>query len=172
MQAKRSPGWESIWYWTPYLLHLGMKSSSDAWVSIIDWSTPALLCAGSLLTLRNLWVKPGAPMAAGAALLSLLLVTSKLNSPQYALWLTPFFVLTEVPIFLVVSYFAANAFVFFSDYRMFASLPNPNPGILETLLISGVMIQGALLLVLFFWFTFFARDRVSLTESQADHRPA
>lgn len=111
-QSKRTPTWGSLWHYairTP-ALHL--------WVS--RGSAPGIGNVGGLLALLSgmavvtwlAWRHALGPIAASAAATAVFLLSNKVYSPQYDLWLVPFFVMLAVPRRDYVAYVLADIGIF------------------------------------------------------------
>jgi hypothetical protein len=84
-----------------------------------------------------------------AALVAFLLV-NKVSSPQYTLWLLPFFALLRVHWGWWAAFTVADALVYVGVFRWFAALVSrTDPALPEAVLRAGVWSKSALLLVLF-----------------------
>ena len=84
-----------------------------------------------------------------AALVAFLLV-NKVASPQYTLWLLPFFALLRVRLGWWAAFQVADALVYVGVFRWFAALVGRHgPGPAEAVLRTGVWSKSALLVVLF-----------------------
>jgi hypothetical protein len=81
-----------------------------------------------------------------AALLCVYLIFNKVNSPQYVLWLIPFFVILRVRSLYVVAYFVADLATFFGWYLWNTSIGS-TAEVWHIILIVGVSIRLALLAV-------------------------
>lgn len=99
-QSLRGPNWETLWSflsrrfgddWSFLALDTGYGRRAQ-FVSM------AMFGAGALWLLYREWrsSRPR-PIATGFGLVLLFLLTAKVYSPQYALWLLPFFALVRVP---------------------------------------------------------------------------
>lgn len=140
--SQRTANFDSIWYlgvpqWTPGELNL---------------ATGVLTLATGLIVLAVGWVqgrKRGGLFPAvqvSAAMLATFLLWNKVHSPQYTLWLLPFFVLLRVNVLWWVAYAIADAAVYFGIFRWF--FEQFADGTAKDVLVFGVWARAALLLVL------------------------
>jgi uncharacterized membrane protein len=104
------------------------------------------------------------------ATLAAFLLWSKVHSPQYALWILPFFVLLEVPLLWWAAYSLVDLALYTAIFRWFYDLEYV--GVADTgarsVLIAGVWGRAALLAMLF---VVFLRARVAATTGNRMHRP-
>jgi hypothetical protein len=146
----------SIWYW-------GFRPESDpenvAFQSMVDWLSPAAVLVSFAVALgvgwwryRRIGVYPWVQVS--AAMLAGLLLLHKVHSPQYALWLLPFFVLLRVRWGWIVGYFAADLAIGLGVFRWFYALDvgtgyETFSGPAAQAVIVGVWGRAALLVALF-----------------------
>ena len=108
-----------------------------------------------------------------AALLVAFMLWSKVHSPQYALWVLPFFCLLRVGIGWWVAYSLADLAVYvgifrwFYDFSLSGDASEWTPA--KVLLVSGVWLRAALLLLLFF---VFLRSQSALRVAPATENPS
>lgn len=89
-------------------------------------------------------------VAVSAALLAAFMLFSKVHSPQYTLWLLPFFVLVRVNVLWWIAYAAADLLVYVGVFRFFFDyFENPGATGAETAMEVGVWVRAALLAGLF-----------------------
>ena len=98
-QSERFPNFETSWYFI--YRHLG-RGGGDFWFktypTVAQWTSTALFLAGAgLLLWREMRREKFRPVVASMGMVLLFLVTAKVFSPQYALWVLPFFVLVGIP---------------------------------------------------------------------------
>lgn len=160
-------------WWATYKFHdLRGPNYDDIWpvlfpriagnVSQLNRVSGALTIAAFVAILAVAWWRAQRggvyPMVnASAALLCAFLLFSKVHSPQYTLWLVPFFVLIEAPVFLSVAfwilYSLVDLAVYVGIFRFFASFAGgPHAGFYEILYQDGVIARAALLIVLIVFF--------------------
>lgn len=141
----------SVWYWG--VRHLVAPERYDAVVAL--WS-PALVLASFAVAAAVGWLRylrcgtyPW--IGVSAAMLCGFLLWHKVHSPQFGLWLLPFFVLLAVPWPLVAAYLAANLTLGVAVFRYFGDLVagvDPGGGS-ELFTMVGVWGQAVGLAVLF-----------------------
>jgi uncharacterized membrane protein len=84
------------------------------------------------------------------ALLAAFLLWNKVHSPQYALWILPFFVLVRVNVLWWIAYVVVDAVTYYGVFEWFHELAQGSDfGTAKKMLIGGVWARAALLLVLF-----------------------
>ncbi|MBW4095272.1 MAG: hypothetical protein HIU81_07795 [Acidobacteria bacterium] len=91
-------------------------------------------------------VYPWLQVCAGELCVYLLL--NKVHSPQYMLWLLPFFVLLRIPWTLIIAYFIADAATGLGAMLMFSQRLNPATSPATQLLLAGVWGRAGLLVLL------------------------
>lgn len=145
----------SIWYW-------GLRpliGEGDTYDTVVAIASPALVVASFVLALwlgwrisRHTGTYPW--LTVSAAMLCGFLLLHKVHSPQYVLWLLPFFVLIRVRWTLIAGYLVANTALGIALFRYYAALGSPDgaTGAWETVVLFGVWGQALLLVVLFFRF--------------------
>ena len=146
----------SIWYW-------GFRPESDPenldFQALMDVVSPSLVIASFAAAAAVGWwrfrregVYPW--VGVSAAMLCGFMLLHKVHSPQYTLWLLPFFVLLAVPWRWVAAYLVADAVMGIGIFRWFYTLESGAPaGIYEGLAAQAVAVgvwgRAALLVVLF-----------------------
>jgi uncharacterized membrane protein len=146
----------SVWYW-------GFRPESDpdnvAFQSTMDWLSPTLVLLSFAVAVAVGWwrwrregVYPW--IGVSAAMLCGFLLLHKVHSPQYTLWLLPFFVLLPVPWRWVAGYLAVDVIMGVGIFRWFYTLKTGvGVGIYEGFAAQAVAIgvwgRAALLVVLF-----------------------
>ncbi|GAA3052602.1 hypothetical protein GCM10010464_16440 [Pseudonocardia yunnanensis] len=146
----------SIWYW-------GFRPESEpdnvAFQAVINWLSPGLVLLSFAVAAAVGWwrwrrsgVYPW--VAVSAAMLCGFLLLHKVHSPQYTLWLLPFFVLLQVPWRWVVGYLIVDLMMGIGIFRWFYALKTGvGIGIYEGFAAQAVAIgvwgRAALLVVLF-----------------------
>ena len=146
----------SIWYW-------GFRPESDPenldFQALMDVVSPSLVIASFAAAAAAGWwrfrregVYPW--VGVSAAMLCGFMLLHKVHSPQYTLWLLPFFVLLAVPWRWVAAYLVADATMGIGIFRWFYTLESGAPaGIYEGLAAQAVAVgvwgRAALLVVLF-----------------------
>ncbi|SNT17173.1 hypothetical protein [Rhodococcoides kyotonense] len=168
----------SIWYWG--VRHFYVTDSMTAedyeraeanFQNTIDVLSPLLVFAAFALALvlglRRARVDAVYPwVAVSGSMLCGFLLFHKVHSPQYTLWLIPFFVLLRVPWGLVVAYLVADLSMGIGVFKYFAALAAGEDFSTEQFFVEvGVWGRAVLLVVLFF---VFARARLRFDGLTAD----
>ncbi len=149
----------SIWYW-------GLRPESEptnvAFQATIDWLSPSLVLLSFAVALAVgwwRWQRTGQYPWVGvsAAMLCGFLLLHKVHSPQYMLWLLPFFALVRVPWGWVAGYLLADLAIGIGIFRWFYALKSgAGTGIAEGFAAQAVAVgvwgRAALLVVLFVLF--------------------
>lgn len=123
--AERPADWDSIWHVTQR--HLDWPGSTGA-VNLVAGVAFVGLAAGLWLAASRL--RPGFPAwTFGFPLIAAFLLTGKVYSPQFSLWLLPWFALAlpRLPVFLAFS--AAEVAVFVTRFRWFAEMAGQDGGV-------------------------------------------
>lgn len=139
----------SIWFW-------GFRSQtdSDAFQSLVGVLSPVLMAASFALacwlgwrTYRRSgtypWIQVSAAMLCGFLLLH------KVHSPQYVLWLLPFFVLVSVRWGWIIAYLLADAAMGIGFFRWMYSGGGLGEGFAAQAVVIGVWGRAALLVGLY-----------------------
>lgn len=146
----------SIWFWA-----FRPESNSDNAVvqaTMAQWATVAtfvgLLAAVALgfVRYRREGVYPW--LAVAAAMLCAYLLFNKVHSPQFTLWLLPFFVLLRIPVGWILGYFVVDAAMGIGFFRWMYLLGSGAPaGVYDALspqlVMIGVWGRAGLLVALF-----------------------
>ena len=146
----------SIWFW-------GFRPESnpenESFQSTIDWLSPALVLLSFAVALGVGWWRLRREgsypwIAVSAAMLCGFLLLHKVHSPQYTLWLVPFFVLLRVPWTWVALYGIADVAMGIGIFRWYYVTKTGQPsgiydGLESQLVMVGVWGRAALLVVLF-----------------------
>lgn len=141
----RVGNFDSIW-------NLGFPSLNASQLNVI---TGALTLAAFVAALVVGWLRSrGRPypfVEVSAALVTAFLLFGKVHSPQYTLWLLPFFVLTAVSIGWWIAYSLVDLAVYVGVFRWFYDYAYEGEDFtfFKKLMISGVWGRAALLAVLF-----------------------
>ena len=138
--SERPADWDSMWLLAQR--HLGFPRSTAAVNLAAAASLAALAVLVWWLTARR---APDMPLwKLGFPLLILFLLTSKVYSPQFSLWLLPWFALTLPNLRLFVAFSIADAAVFLTRFTWFGDFeaqPFPSPQFRTALLLrAGVLI--------------------------------
>jgi uncharacterized membrane protein len=139
--AERSADWDSVWFLLQR--HLGVT-----W----DPSTVNVLAAASFVGIAALlWraaSRRGVPAwTFGFPLLVVFLLTSKVYSPQYGLWLIPWFALVLPDLRLFAAFQAADVAVFVTRFQFFARYGDTGEGLPFWSFELAVLIRAAILVV-------------------------
>jgi hypothetical protein len=149
----------SIWFWgarpdgnsdnDALQAHLGVLSTYSTAIGLL------LAVAGGWWQYLRRGVYPWLQVC--AAMLAAYLLLNKVHSPQYVLWLLPFFVLLRIRAGWIIAYLVADAAVGIGFFKWQAQLLLGEPsGVYDSLWMQAVMIgvwgRAALLIGLFFAF--------------------
>lgn len=162
----------SVWFW-------GFRPESNpenkSFQDLMDWLSPALVFTSFAVAAGIGWWRyrrEGAYpwVAVSAAMLAGFLLLHKVHSPQYTLWLVPFFVLLRVPWSVVAAYFLADAAMGIGIFRWFYVTKTGLPsGIYDSWESQAVMVGvwgRAILLVALFVLFARAKAVVSMVDGQ------
>lgn len=160
----RVGNFDSIW-------NLGFPTLDAATLNLV---TGALTALGFLGALAVGWLRSNGGRAypflqVSAAMLVTFLLFSKVHSPQYTLWLLPFFVVTTVGIGWWVAYAVVDLAVYVGVFRWFydISYEGQDFTFFKKLMIGGVWGRALLLAALYF---VFLRTRPAPGEALASDR--
>ena len=134
----------SVWYW----IYPGLTTEQ------LNLLVPALVVAGAVVAAAHGAARGrregGYPLVqVCAAVLVVFLLVNKVASPQYTLWLLPFFALLRVHWGWWAAYTVADALVYVGVFRWFDALvTGSDPSAPEQVLRLGVWSKSALLVVL------------------------
>lgn len=148
----------SIWYWGHHLLFGRFAETGQAWQDGVALASPLLVAATFAVAAWLGWRRYAAGevypwVGVSAAMLCGFLVFHKVHSPQYTLWLIPFFVLLAVPWPLVVAYLCADIAIGVGVFRYFYLLGAGEPSEWAEVVVQfGVWGRALLLVPLFFLF--------------------
>ncbi|MDQ3984980.1 MAG: glycosyltransferase 87 family protein [Actinomycetota bacterium] len=154
--SQRLPNYDTIW-----LIGFNPDAVADPSVPLLNFGTAALTVSSIGIALvwaarrtRTEGIYPFV-QASGAILCSFLL-WNKVHSPQYALWLMPFFVLIGVRVVWWIAYSIADLMVYVGVFRWFydfgATQDLEQTTFAKGLLVAGVWVRAALLVLLFIVF--------------------
>ena len=121
--SARLPDFDSLWYMTCSRFH---ACPSTRAVNLWSFALFLMLMAGvwALKARRH----PGFPRwTLGYPILVVFLLTNKVYSPQYGLWLLPWFVLALPNFWAWVAFEIADTFVFVTRFHWFATYPAQGP---------------------------------------------
>jgi hypothetical protein len=154
----------TIWFWgfRPYSDSSNVAVQHDLGLAATATTLAALLlaCALGWLRFRETRAYPWLPVC--AAMVCGYLLFNKVHSPQFALWLLPFFVLLQIRAGWILAYFAADAAIGIGFFRWQYLIGSGAPsGAYDALspqfVLIGVWGRAALLVALF---VVFLRSRV------------
>jgi uncharacterized membrane protein len=133
-QSTRFPNYETVWYMI-FRHGGGAGASLDSfwWTTYRSLTGPIsaglFLIGGALLVRAELRRERVRPYALGFGFLLIFLLTAKVFSPQYALWVLPFFALLRIPWYGFAAFSLADAAVWFSVSAYFLSFPPGSGGV-------------------------------------------
>jgi len=137
--AARPPDYESLWY---LLCKLGVCPPT----ALVNLTTPIAVVIGTTLIWRSTVRRhPDIPRWHMAfPLLVMFLISSKVWSPQYGLWLLPWFALSGISTTAYFEYQLAETLLFMVRFMFFATLLG-EPGVPYPVLGAVVILRAALL---------------------------
>jgi uncharacterized membrane protein len=142
--ANRCPEFDSLWT-------IGFRaagSDSCAHVGLVGTlSAAAFVGSATFLWGAKHRAQPGFPRwAFGFPLLVAFLLTSKVYSPQYGLWLLPWFALALPDLRAFVAFQVTDVVVFFTRFRWFLELQDPSGGLPRWLFEAAVVARATILI--------------------------
>lgn len=153
--ADRFPDYWTLWYWLG--AHFpGLQDSppvGGSFSGFVSLASFALFGLATVYLLRRGWVRRTEPggypvVAVGLGVVVAFLISSKVYSPQYALWSVPMIAMLNIRYRYVFAYFVAELAVLVSGFWWFTVFDEPNPGWKQVLEVA-VWCRAAVLLVLF-----------------------
>lgn len=150
----------SIWYWSHHLVVGRFAEMEQSWHDGVGLASPVLIAVAFLAAAYIGWQRYATGevypwVAVSAAMLCGFLVFHKVHSPQYTLWLIPFFVLLAVPWQVVVAYLFADMAIGVGVFRYFYLLGSGEPSESAEMVVEfGVWGRASLLVWLFFLFAY------------------
>lgn len=125
----------SFWYWGWYWLRGGQvddPGARDAYNSFVGVASPILIALALALAIWLGWRRyrqTGVfePVATSFAVLAAFMLFHKVHSPQYTLWVLPFFVLLRVPWGAVAAYLVSDFVLDLSIFRLFDAVFGGGP---------------------------------------------
>lgn len=142
----RLGNFDSIW-------NLGFGSLTPSQLNLVTGGLTAAAFVAALVTgwLRSRDHHPYPFLEISAALVAAFLLFGKVHSPQYTLWLLPFFVLTSVGVGWWIAYSLVDLAVYVGVFRWFydVSYEGQDFTFFKKLMIAGVWGRAALLAILF-----------------------
>jgi uncharacterized membrane protein len=142
--SHRTADFDSLWY----IVYRRLGVDATAHTSLINMGSAVLFVAG----VAGVWVvkarrHPDFPRwTLGFPILVLFLLTNKVYSPQYSLFLLPWFALALPDIGGFVLFELADVLVYVTRFKWFATLdglPGPSEGTFETMVIFRAVILAA-----------------------------
>ncbi len=122
-QSSRGPNFETSWFMLQRHFATGSSFWTTSYASVVNWISGAAFAvgAGVLLALeaRRERVRP---FALSFGIVVLFLLTAKVFSPQYALWLLPFFAVLRLPWWSFAAFAATDAAVWIAVSSFFLAL--------------------------------------------------
>lgn len=154
--ADRFPDIWTVWYWLGRRVQ-GLHNNppwGGEFSDFVSLTSFGIFFAATVFMLVRGWVRrtepQGYPVAAvGLGIVVAFLLTSKVYSPQYALWAVPLLVMLDVRVRLILGYFAAEFAVLVAGFGWFTVFDEPDP-VWMNLLELAVLVR-ALVLCLLFW---------------------
>lgn len=155
-QSERIPNFETVWF---FILHHGSRATGPSWndfwfpaggpfSKIAQLGSMALFGISSLILLwRESLRSTIRPITTGFGIVLLFLITAKVFSPQYALWLLPFFVVVRVPWHAFALFALTDVMVLGAIWAFLPSGSDFNRNILEV----AVFMRYAALIYVLFW---------------------
>jgi uncharacterized membrane protein len=139
--AARPPDFDSPWYIAAY--HLGFQWGVGVVNTLSFVSFVAVFAVIAAVAFRR---RPDLPRwTLGFPLLVAFLLTNKVFSPQFGLWLLPWFALTLPHPRLFVAFEVAQVLVFVTRFQYFARLVEVGPGLPFWSLEVAVLLRAAIL---------------------------
>ncbi|MBM7416623.1 glycosyltransferase 87 family protein [Rhodococcoides corynebacterioides] len=171
----------SIWYWGLRILYdvpsatPDMSAANDqAYQSLVSVLSPLLVLVAFAAALWFGWRRRLAEgtypwVQTSAVMLVAFLLFHKVHSPQYTLWLVPFFVLLHVPWHVVTAYLITDVVLGVGVFRYFAALSSGSDATTEeNVVVFGVWVRAVLLVVLV---VLFARSRRRTLDARPTRSP-
>ncbi|TXG89810.1 DUF2029 domain-containing protein [Rhodococcus rhodnii] len=167
----------SIWFWglRPMFGVSIDETAPDAYHTVVGILSPLLVLAAFALAVHLGWRRMEHSgghypwIAVSAMMLCGFLLLHKVHSPQYTLWLLPFFVLLRVPWGLVAAYLVADLAMGIGVFSYFGALSEGDDAATWQFVVDvGVWGRAVLLVVLF---VVFARAPLRGSRDDADSGP-
>jgi uncharacterized membrane protein len=167
----RGPNFDNMWnLWFPSDTWLGSYPSlSPATLNLVTGSLTALFFAGALWFGWRRATREGVYpfLQVCGAMLAAFLLLNKVHSPQYTLWILPFFPLLRMNVLWWIGYVAVDAVTYYGIFEWFYDLSQGRDfGTAKKLMIGGVWYRALLLLALFVAFLM-ARNESEEPEAEA-----
>ena len=123
---RRDPDFETPWQ--ALLGDYGRTMPLEAYRELVANLGGAAMVLALLGLAYAQWRRRLDPLAAGALLTLIFLLTNRVYSPQYTLWALPFLAILARPGLTLVAYYAADLAVFWVRYKLFLPPPGQTEG--------------------------------------------
>ena len=122
-QSERGPNFETSWFFIQRHFRTGSRLWGTGYPTFVNTLSVALFIVGSgALMGREARRERIRPHVLGFGILVIFLLTAKVYSPQYALWLLPFFALLAMPWWSYVAFAVTDAAVWVAVSAYFLAL--------------------------------------------------
>jgi hypothetical protein len=111
-QGRRTPTWGSLWHYVLRTPALHPWTDPTTMRSIANAGAIAILAGGIAVITWLAWTGRLGPLSGSCAATALFMLTNKVYSPQYDLWLVPFFVMLAIPTSVYLSFVLVDLGVF------------------------------------------------------------
>lgn len=147
--AKRLPEYDTIWHWTSGIF--GYSPYDDKYRIFVERISFLILILGATFTCY--WNrKKNIPWRVSGAIIVLLLLVSKIYSPQYSLWLLPFFVLNPLPAKWIYAFYLADLWGFFARFSWYPVMGTQDEFFWKNQLMWAVFFRSfVMLVVMYYW---------------------
>lgn len=144
LNRTRVADWDSLWYAAQQTFERQFDTGTLNWLVALSF----LATLSLILTLA--WMAPRRPRLAPLLFLTLaaFLLTNKVNSPQYTLWLIPLAVAARPRWGAFLAWQAAEVLVLFTRFYYFINIANANEGVKVQWFIGAVVLRDAALIAL------------------------
>ena len=136
-------------------------STSQEYKQLVDGFSFLIFACGTGALLVYQWRRNREPWPIAGAIIALFLIVAKVHSPQYALWLLPFFVILPTPVWLILSYYLTDLLLLVGNWFWVGYSDHMESNGWQTLYISCIFFRAALLALLIIWYVLKAPDLVS-----------
>jgi uncharacterized membrane protein len=144
--ASRPADWDSLWFLIPR--RFDVFWGQDISITLLNLLSLGVFAAGAALVWRAVARRrPAFPAwTFGFPLLVVFLLTNKVFSPQYGLWLLPWFALTLPDLRLFAAFQATEVAVFVTRFSYFARFSGVGPGLPFWTFEVAVVVRAAVLI--------------------------
>ena len=159
--SSRGADWDSLWF-------IAAQTFGFTWnVALLNVLSAAALAVTTVLLWRAASRRPRfRSWTFGFPLLVAFLLTNKVYSPQYGLWLLPWFAATVPSLPLFVAFEVADVAVFVTRFQYFAELSGQGPGLPLWSFEMAVVVRAAVLIgCVAAWMRAQARDPAPVLEA-------